>query len=332
MNILVRLPNWLGDVVMSFAFIDALHAVYPHAAIDVIVNETVSDLPRFCHHVSAIHAYPRAAHAGLRGGCRFGRLIRARKPYDVFFCLPRSCSSTMMGLFTGSPVRIGYRTEFRRVLLTHSYPRPAGLHRVDEFLYLLRQFSGTDVPDVPVSLTRPAKAGRPLPEGKNLLLNINSEAQSRTVPLEFARSVIEAIRREHDFNVILTGSAKDVPAVTALAQGLRPTGRIHNYAGTTDLPGLVSLVGHVDYVISTDSGLAHLANAMSKKTIVLFGAGDERRTRPYNEKNLTVIRKRGLDCAPCVSNVCRYGRPICLSELDVAVVLEALNAFVALEE
>jgi heptosyltransferase-2 len=66
-----------------------------------------------------------------------------------------------------------------------------------------------------------------------------------------------------------------------------------------------------------------LANALGTHTIVLFGAGKESNTAPYNKELRNIIRLGELSCEPCEKNVCvRYGIPQCLERLDSNRIIE----------
>ncbi|HMI77937.1 MAG TPA: glycosyltransferase family 9 protein, partial [Ferruginibacter sp.] len=92
---------------------------------------------------------------------------------------------------------------------------------------------------------------------------------------------------------------------------------ITNKAGQTNLQELVSLMSSCPVMLTTDSGPVHVANALGVHTIVLFGAGNENNTAPYNTENRSIIRLGQLACEPCVSNTCKlYGVPQCLARLD----------------
>ena len=79
-------------------------------------------------------------------------------------------------------------------------------------------------------------------------------------------------------------------------------------------------------VLTTDSGPAHVANALGVHTVVLFGAGNENNTAPYNKNSLTIIRLGQLPCEPCVSNTCKlYGVPQCLARLDENIIVAAVT-------
>src|SRR5689334_10332394 len=113
MKILVRLPNWLGDMVMSTAFINALRMEYPSADIDVIVKKGLESLIAFIPAINKKYVFSKEDWKGLRGVYRFGKKISREVKYDVFFCLPDSFSSALMGWSTAARRRIGFKKEFR---------------------------------------------------------------------------------------------------------------------------------------------------------------------------------------------------------------------------
>ena len=93
MKILLRLPNWLGDVVMSTAFVNAARQVYPGAEIDVIIKKELGGIAALIPGISKIHLFSKQDYKGLGGVYRFGKSLRAEK-YDLFFNLPFSLSSS----------------------------------------------------------------------------------------------------------------------------------------------------------------------------------------------------------------------------------------------
>ena len=99
--------------------------------------------------------------------------------------------------------------------------------------------------------------------------------------------------------------------------------KIVNIAGKTVLPELCRFLASARLMISTDSGPAHLANALGTETIVLFGAGNEVHTAPFNKDLCTVIRLGELSCEPCEKNTCvRFATPQCLERLSSLKIAE----------
>jgi lipopolysaccharide heptosyltransferase II len=324
MQILVRLPNWLGDLVMSAGFVDQLHRLYPGAAIDVIVKKGIDELCQYFHGIRQVYVFDKSSYPGLRGAARFGRQLAAQQ-YDLAYCLPDSFSSAWMLKATGSRQRVGFRKELRSFLLTHAYNKPGGLHRVDQYVHLLEKHSGQPLTGTRVQLRQ---AGSRL--ANTVVVNVNSEADSRRLPVEKAISVLNALRAATDARLLLVGSPKELPHVTAVYDGLANKTGVENLAGTTNLHGLIGLFSQAPVMLTTDSGPMHLANALGVHTVALEGASDERNTAPYNKDRSTLIRYGQLPCEPCVKNTCRYGTPKCLLSMDnagiVAAVLAALQA------
>lgn len=144
MKILIRLPNWLGDVVMSTVFVSAVRENYPDAAIDVIVKKELAGIASLIPGLRTVHPFSKQENKGLAGVFRFGKGLRAEK-YDLFFNLPESLSSMVLGWATRTKTRVGFEKEGGFFLLTDHYKKPKNLHRVDEYVSLLEQFTGKTI-------------------------------------------------------------------------------------------------------------------------------------------------------------------------------------------
>ncbi len=97
-------------------------------------------------------------------------------------------------------------------------------------------------------------------------------------------------------------------------------------AGKTSLPELCQTLASAKLMLTTDSGPAHLANAMGTQTIVLFGAGNENNTAPYNKEFLQAIRLGKLSCEPCTKNICvQFETPQCLELLETGNIISIMK-------
>jgi len=321
MNILIRLPNWLGDMVMCSGFVRAVREEFPTAVIDLIVKQGMEELlDRFPLH-DRRYLFSKKDHPGLRGAWKFGRMVASQKKYDLYFSLPDSFSAAVMGFASGAKKRVGYRKEGRSILLTDSYVKKKNLHRAEEYMDLLQQYSGNKMPSPVILLTS-------LMEGERspVIVNINSEASSRRIPEKKAVKIIDALRAAITGEIILVGSPKEKEFVDTVYSQLRDKQDILNRAGTTTISQLTDLFDHAAVMLTTDSGPAHLANACGAHTVVLHGADDERNTAPYNKVNRTDIRLGKLPCEPCVRNTCKvYGVPECILQLDEAMIVQKVQ-------
>ncbi len=319
----MRLPNWLGDMVMASAFINALKEVYPNAEVSVIAKKGIHSLLKFFPDIKQSFIFSKDLHPGLKGAYRFGKSLAQTDQFDLFFCLPNSFSSAVMAFASGAKMTIGYKNEMRTLLLKKTYPQPKGLHRVDDYIRLLELYSGKSVQHPRVALQASAAkiSGR-------IVMNCNSEAISRRLPVEKAREIITHLLKYTSASIELVGGPSEVDYINSIYNGLDfSADRLMNTAGKTNLPQLIETLAGANLMLSTDSGPAHLANALGIPTIVLFGAGNELSTAPYNPENRTVLRVPGLACAPCVRNTCQYGAPKCLNLFAVSEITAAVQLY-----
>src|SRR5262249_4521803 len=116
-RILVRAPNWIGDVVLSLGAVRDLRRNFPDSRIEVLARPWVADLYQALPDVDAVRAATgfRADAASLRGG------------FDAALLLPNSFASAALALAARIPERWGYATDGRGPLLTRSCPVPAGI-------------------------------------------------------------------------------------------------------------------------------------------------------------------------------------------------------------
>jgi lipopolysaccharide heptosyltransferase II len=327
MKILIRLPNWLGDVVMGTAFVAAVKELYPGAKIDVIIKKELAGIASLIPGLNNIYPFSKQEFKGLMGVYRFGKQLRPEK-YDLFFNLPSSLSSLVMGWATWAKKRVGFAKEGGFFLLTNICKRPVNVHRVDEYISILEQFTSKNIAERQVKLV----VDEPIPLNKTrVLINFNSEADSRRMPVGKGVAIINLLTKtfkETTFTFI--GSPKEATFVEQVIDGAENKDQIESFAGKTDLVGLASLMAASAAIITTDSGPAHLANSVGTPTIVLFGAGNEHNTAPYNKQNLTVLRYGKLECEPCVKNTCKlYGVPKCMQMLDELQIIDALGHYLS---
>jgi len=325
MKILIRLPNWLGDVVMSTALVAAVRQLFPEATVDVIIKKELSGIASLIPGLHKIHLFSKPEYEGLRGAYRFGKQLRKEK-YDLLFNLPTSLSSAAMARATGAKKRIGFAKEGGFFLLTNVYKKPLNVHRVDEYVSLPEQFTGKMITPRLVKLN----VNKSIQPNKNrVLINFNSEADSRRMPVDKGKSIINLLTKTFkDTTFTFIGTTKEAPFIEQIINGAIDSDQIENYTSKTDLAGLVNLMAASAAILTTDSGPAHLANSIGTPAIVLFGAGNDHNTAPYNKQNLTVIRYGKLSCEPCVKNTCKlYGIPKCMQLIDELQIISTLNLY-----
>jgi heptosyltransferase-2 len=121
------------------------------------------------------------------------------------------------------------------------------------------------------------------------------------------------------------GSVSDMPIANAIYEGIESEyqERCENFTGRTTLEDAVDLMAASSAVVSNDSGLMHVAAALEKPLIALYGSSSPDFTPPLTDAS--TILKTDIECRPCFKRVCPLGHGKCLSELLPAVVYSAVQ-------
>ena len=125
----------------------------------------------------------------------------------------------------------------------------------------------------------------------------------------FAMAARELIAQ--GFQIWLLGSKKDQPIAEQIARAVE--GPVHNLCGATDLAQAVDLMAAAQRVISNDSGLMHVAAALDRSLVAVFGSSSPEFTPPLSAR--AQIVRLGLPCSPCFKRECPLGHLKCLEDL-----------------
>jgi heptosyltransferase II len=319
-NILIRMPNWLGDMVMSIAFLQSVRKEFPGAKIGLIVKKGLEELVPFIKGDFEVFIFSKKNYNGLKGQWKFGSSLRATK-WHIYFCLPSSFSTAVVGFAAGAKHKVGYKNEGRSFLLTHAYKPDRLLHRADVYTQLLYNYISKPMPtavDYSLNIIKQQQ--------HYMVVNINSEATSRRIPVEKAASIILDVVGQTLLPVKLLGTRADEQYVETVVKKLQQTNVVaENIAGKTSIAQMIQVIANARVMLSTDSGPAHVANILQTPVVVLFGAGNENETGPYNKLNATVYRLNKLPCEPCVKNTCRLAPlPVCMQQLNEGLISKAV--------
>ncbi len=310
--LLVRTPNWLGDLLVSTSFIQAALQCFPAARVDLVVRRGLEDLP--LPHRGTILTFDR--HAESAGA--FGSRLKGRG-YSHLFVLPPSFSAAWMAFRSRVPRRIGYRGQARGWLLRpahdHRHP-PRSVHLAQEYLDLLRPWMQATAAQFPARLALPpgwAEAHRPAElaaQAPFVLLAPGAEyGPAKQWPGEYYRETAVALHGA-GWRVVLVGLAKERALAENIVQGL-PEGL--NLCGKTGLKALTALLAGAALLISNDSGAMHLAAALGLPQLALFGSTNPDWTAPLNPR--AELLYRAEPCSPCYARVCPLGHLRCLVDL-----------------
>jgi heptosyltransferase II len=331
-NIIVRMPNWIGDLVMATPILSDLRKAYPEAHITAMCRSPICELLKEDPEINELFCFSKASGFGRRIERR-NIIEKLRKgDYDLGILLTHSFSSAWWFWLGKVQIRLGYECNGRKPLLTHSLPFPKNIqnqHLVVTYKMLLEPL-GIPISDTPPRLylsSRELKDARTLlrqhriPEGA-LIVGINPGATYGSakcwLPERF-REVTERLLRDKDVYIVYFGDQATVSLVKEICAGLPP--RVINLAGMTSLRELSSLMSHCDVILTNDSGPMHIADAIGIPIVALFGSTSEIITGPY--RSGTLIHKH-VECSPCYQRTC----PIdfrCMKRIEADEVYEAIN-------
>lgn len=311
----VRLPNWLGDVVMAVPLLRALRASRPDAEITLLAK------PSFIPLLSSWGLADRMVPLPARGFAYGLHFLRMRGSYpDVWLLLTNSIRGDIEAWLAGCPQRFGIQRPGRlRPLLTHAF-RPAAdsfegqNHQLRLWEAFFRHF-GLEAPLDCLPLPDSA-AGRATSPGPALSIGLipgSENEPSKRWPVEHWRQLIDALP---DARFVLFGTSGDTPVAAAIAAGL-PPGRLEDLAGRTDLPAFAARLRRCRLLVTNDTGGMHLANAMGVPVIGLFGPTNPLRTGPVFDAPHRILMPPG---SPPTGG----GR---LADLPVATVAQAVLAW-----
>lgn len=273
-RIWIRLPNWLGDVVMALPLLRALRVSRPDAEITLVTRRQFIPLLETWNIADHLHPLP------ARGPGYFAHFRRLRFEFpDVWILFTNSIRGDLEARLTGCRQRFGIVRPGRpRPLLTHHYRVPDGFdeqthHQLELWESFLRHFGLA----APVDRTPlPAKDFPGQHRGVIGLIPGSENTPEKRWPPAHWRNLIEALP---DRRFVLFGTPGDMPIASAVAQGFSAA-QVENAAGTTDLPTFVERLRGCDLLISNDTGGMHLANALDVPVLGLFGPTNPVRTGP----------------------------------------------------
>lgn len=287
MKILVIGPSWVGDMMMSQSLYRTLKAEHPDAVIDVMAPAWCRPLLSRMPEVNQALAMP-LGHGALALGerRRLGKSLQVSN-YDRAYVLPNSFKSALVPFFAGIKRRVGWRGEMRygvlndvRVLDKAAFPL-----MVERYVALGYDKPIASAQQLPQPLLWPqlrVDEDEKRMTAAQFSLSADRPAIGFCPGAEFGpakrwphyhyAALAEQLIAE-GYQVVLFGSAKDRETGDTIVQTLSESARAHckNLAGDTQLEQAVILIAHCAAIVSNDSGLMHIAAALNRPLVALYG-------------------------------------------------------------
>ncbi|MFC1536543.1 lipopolysaccharide heptosyltransferase II [Pseudomonadota bacterium] len=311
-HLVILPPNWLGDVIMAQPSMLAFCASHKDGRITLSGRQWLSDLIPFL---------------GL-GDVTYTEQIPTDADRAILF--PNSFSSAWRVFRSGVPERVGFRGQWRSLLLNRGYtPRLDMIceHHRNYFLDLAEQ-AGIPIKQREVKLTATASD---IDEGKRLMqlhmldpektVCIAPGAQfggAKRYPSESYRQIIKWLS-EAGWQTVILGTAEEREiGETSLSEAAAPS---WNSSGETSLKEALQILSACRLMLCNDSGLMHVAAGLGRPVVGIFGATDPERTAPSGP-NVRLLYSPA-SCSPCLQRECSVSGHPCMANIAPESVRDA---------
>jgi heptosyltransferase-3 len=341
-NILIIQLGDIGDVVLTAPTIRAVKEAHPNARVSIIVREPFGDLLRADPNLSEVIGLAKS------GGSLFRKLgdearfvLRLRRAcYDLVLNLRTGDRGVILTLLTGARERVGWGVGpggnwkslcFTQAIRT-SPPDPPGTHPgANQSLRMARAIGMDTVDSAPRLHVAPADRQRAVallagcglaPDGPWVTINPFSRWKYKEWDDGKWREVMDRLWDAHQLAAVLIGSSEEADACAKIIASHE--GRAFSFAGKTSLGELAAVIALSKLHLGVDSAAPHIAAAVGTPTVTIHGPTDWRAWRIADDRHRMVTP--AMDCVPCNRKGCDdTGRSLCLEELDVAMVMKAVE-------
>jgi heptosyltransferase-2 len=331
---LVISPNWIGDAVMAQPLLRLLKQAHPERPIDILAPPQVVPVWRRIQEADHIMVTPfrhRALQLGERWRC--ARLLSGRG-YSDAYVLPNTLKYALIPWLARIPRRVGYKGEMRYGMVNVMHHDETPRRSMVPFYAALAR-----APELPLTcVTRPSlvvgseeaeEVGRRLDIALDRPLvafapGAEFGIAKRWPPAYYGALAREVLRALPDAQVALLGSPNDRETCDQVqAHAGEAAGAVRNLAGLTSLDDAIVLLAQATAVVSNDSGLLHIASALNRPVVALYGSTDPEYAPPLAEVARTVSLR--LECSPCRKRECPLGHHDCMVKMGVERVWSELG-------
>ncbi len=343
-NILLIKPSSPGDIIHALPVLHGLRRRYPRSIITWLVASPFANLIEEDPALDAVLPFERRRFGRVgrsltvtREFLAFLRRIRDRQ-FDLVIDLQGLFRSGFLSLATGAAVRLGFAAarEMAWIFYTHRLVTDdPESHAADRNYAVARLLGFADLPmDFSIAITEEDRtaAGRLVeqclghprpPDGYAVLVPV-TRWETKCWPAERYGLLARRLRERHGLASLLVGGEGDrLKAQLAVEES---AGAAHSVCGRTTLRQLAALVSASAVVVTADSTPMHLAAALQRPLVALFGPTSPRRTGPYGRPQDVV--RLDLTCSPCYLRRLRQcpHQHACMQRLTVEAVAEAVSA------
>jgi heptosyltransferase-2 len=334
MNVMIRVPNWVGDAVMAEPALRELRRIFLEAQITLLARPWVAGLFDGENLHDAFIPVNDAS-GFTQTTARFWQQAQAlrREQFGYAILLQNAFVAALTARAAGVRNVVGYPTDGRRPLLHTAInfePDYRKQHQVFYYLNIAAELERRLTGDTRVNLSQAQPrlhATEPSREQARKLLAENGWQSKPLVAInpgatnsrakqwlaERFAATADRLFEQHGLQAVIVGAAGDGQAAEAVKQVMRSSAI--QLAGKTSIAELKAVLSLCQLAISNDTGTAHVAAALQVPTVTIFGPTEDFATRPFAE-TATVVR-HPVECSPCMLKDCPIDHR-CMTRIAVA--------------
>ncbi|MGH7177202.1 MAG: lipopolysaccharide heptosyltransferase I [Tepidisphaeraceae bacterium] len=328
-RVLLIKPSALGDVVHALPILNLLHRRWPDARISWLVNSTFAELLEGHPQLERVIRFDRDRLANSwwnPGALRdLGRFIGALRDehFDLVVDLQGLLRSGLAARLSRASHRVGFANarELAWLFYTDRVRIDHRQHAMQRYLALAAAIGCGSEPVeflFPVTDDDRRTIRDVAPDSPFVVLLPGTNWPTKRWPVERFAAVVEPLARRFGLQSVVAGGA-DVNDIAVQIPGAV------NLAGRTTLRQLVALLERADLVIANDSGPMHIAAALNRPLVTLFGPTNPDRTGPWGRDD--AVLRIDIPCSPCYSRRCSHQS--CLKWIGSEDVLAQVNIALA---
>jgi len=333
-RVVIRGTNWVGDAVMTVPALRALRRLLPGARLTLATRRFAKAIFDGADFLDDVLICEGSLFAQVREW--------RRRRFDLAILLQNAFEPALIARLASVPLRVGYATQGRRWLLTDPLVLPEWRATQHESFYYLNVIAEIDrllnesatgttralemQPEFNLSINDERKAlaadllrTAGVHDGRPLVAicpgSINSRA--KRWPAERYAAIADRFIQELGAEVLVVGSPDESDVALEVRSRMKHSPIV--LTGKTDLAQAMAVLGLVDLLVTNDTGPAHIASALGRPTLVIFGPTNPLTTRPWSSS--AEILRQPPDCAPCMLRDCPIDHR-CLTAISVDEVFE----------
>ena len=307
MRILIELPTWLGDAVMSTPAIENLVNYYDESEV-ILIGSFIS--------IEALKNHPRISNTYVTRK-KYTSLYKISKKlgqFDIFFSFRSSFRSKFLKLLISSKKKFQFDKN-----------RYQNRHQVEKYNDFINDNLNTNFHSGRLTVHPSIKLSK---KNSKPIVGINPGASygnsKRWYPQKFAQVATELSNK---FDILIFGSVDEKNIATDIEKLLieNNVSNYQNLAGNINISELINQISNLDLFITGDSGPMHLAASFEVPTVAIFGPTRDDETSQWMN-NKAVIVKKNLDCQPCMKRICPLKHHNCMKLIKSVDVLSAIDS------